>query len=297
MMRHNYERFENYLVGCLAIIAGAILIYLAILGPLWMNEILYKTSESAKYQTMAQDLINLCILAPLLLMGGVLTLIHDERNKHLLILTPVYLLYYALSYGIGMEWSDNRYTGNSQYYFWAFLGVMIIGLIILMYIPGQFSDSDVPEFSRRQLMIYITLVAIFLLVFAFQWILEVREVLQTGNTSSGSYLAAPTVFWVIRYFDLGISIPLGFISLYLLATRTKTAYPYILLFFGFFVTMILTVNTMGLFMYFNNDPELQQADLYVFWALGILALTGYLILVKDKIGGIMERNNLIPARH
>ena len=72
----------------------------------------------------------------------------------------------------------------------------------------------------------------FLVLFAFMWIGEVLEVVQTGDTSTGSYQSSPVTFWTIKCLDLGLTIPLGFIGMYLLLTRPKQAYPLLLLFFG-----------------------------------------------------------------
>ncbi len=149
----------------------------------------------------------------------------------------------------------------------------------------MFTEDDAPEFDRKGLRIYVGLLSIFLLLFAFMWSSEIFEVIATGNTVSGSYQSAPTVFWVIRYLDLGISIPLGFISLYLIITRPKRAYPVILLFFGFFVTLGTAVNTMALVMVLSADPEIAgaAAGLVIFPVLGILAWASLYYLIRDKI--------------
>ncbi len=125
--------------------------------------------------------------------------------------------------------------------------------------------------------------AIFLLIFAMMWISELVEVITTGDTSTGSYQNTPTVWWVIRYFDLGITIPLGYLALYLLIAKPKQAYPLILLFFGFFITLGTAVNAMGWVMYLNADPELQPASLIIFSILAILAYGGLFYLIKSKL--------------
>ena len=115
------------------------------------------------------------------------------------------------------------------------------------------------------------------------WIGEYLEVLTTGDTSTGSYSEAPTIFWVMRYFDLGITIPLGFIGLYLLYTRTKQAYPIMLLFFGFFVTISTAVVGMAIVMLLQSDPNLQPGGLIIFPSLSLLAWAGLFYLIKEKL--------------
>jgi len=109
------------------------------------------------------------------------------------------------------------------------------------------------------------------------------QVTTTGYTSTGSYSDAPVAFWTVRLLDLGITIPLGFIGLFLLLTRTERAYPLVLLFWGFFVTMGTSVVAMALVMVLNHDPTAQPEGLIIFPLLAIMAWAGLLYLVKDKL--------------
>lgn len=288
-----HETFERYVVGCTAILCAAVLVAIAVLGPLGLGVIQYRTSQSAIYQTMGQDLADLLLLVPLLLIGGGFHLRRRDGSKYFLVMTSITLIYTGLSYGIGQEWSNPAYTGNVENYFWFFWAMVVGGIIIGMTSLSMFTEDDAPEFGRRGLRVYVGFMSIFLLLFALMWSSEVFEVMATGATTSGSYESAPTVFWVIRYLDLGVSIPLGFISIYLLVTRPKQAYPVILLFFGFFVTLGTAVNTMAVVQVLSGDPEVSgaaAAGLVVFPVLGILSWGGFIYLVKDKIRKKIHRN-------
>jgi len=281
-----HEIFERYVIGIVAIACAGILIAIAILGPLGFGLMEHRTSQSAVYQTMGQDLVGVLLMTPLLLTGGLLQLMKREDSKYFLILTPITLIYTGLSYGIGQEWSNAAYSGNIENYFGLFVMLIIGGLILGVSSLSMFNEKDAPEFNTRSLYVYAGLMAIFLLFFAMMWSSEVFEVLTTGNTSSGSYASTPTVFWVIRYLDLGITIPLGYMALYLLITRPKQAYPLILLFFGFFITMGTAVNAMAVVQVLSGDPEVAgaaAAGLVIFPVLGILAYAGLWYLIKTKI--------------
>ncbi|MHA2210352.1 MAG: hypothetical protein ACXABV_14410 [Candidatus Thorarchaeota archaeon] len=281
-----HEIFERYVIGVVAIVCAGILIAIALLGPLGFGIMEHRTSQSAIYQTMGQDLVGILLMAPLLLIGGFLHLVNREGSKYFLILTPITLIYTGLSYGIGQEWSNVAYSGNIEDYFWLFVMLIIGGLILGMSSLSMFNEKDVPEFNTRSLQVYAGLMSVFLLFFAMMWSSEVFEVIATGNTSSGSYASTPTVFWVIRYLDLGITIPLGYMALYLLITRPKQAYPIILLFFGFFITMGTAVNAMAIVQVLSGDPEVAgaaAAGLVIFPVLGILAYAGLWYLIKNKI--------------
>jgi hypothetical protein len=128
--------------------------------------------------------------------------------------------------------------------------------------------------------------ALFLLMFAFMWGSQLLEVISTGNTSAGDYLAAPTAWWVTRFFDLGITIPVGFLALLLLFSKPKKAYPLVLLFFGFFITLGTAVNASAIVEVVNKDPSISGSGaggLVIFPVLGVLAYAGLFYLIKDKL--------------
>lgn len=278
--------FERYVVSFVAFVCAGIFVFFAIVGPLGLGILQHRTSESGIYQLAGQDLADLLLMTPLLVIGGVLNLMKRDGAKYFLVLTPITMIYTGLSYGIGQEWGDVAITGNVESYFVFFLALIIGGLILGMSSLSMFTEDDAPVFKPRGLKVYVVLVAIFLLFFTMMWLSDVNQVIVFGDTTTGSYSSAPTGFWVIRYLDLGISIPLGFMALYMMLTRPKTAYPIILLFFGFFVTLGTAVNTMALVQLMSGDPELAgtvAAGLFIFPVLGILAWAGFLYLVKDKI--------------
>ncbi|MHA1995268.1 MAG: hypothetical protein ACW97Z_12060 [Candidatus Hodarchaeales archaeon] len=276
-----HELFERMVLSTTALIIAVLLILLTLLGPLGLEILKHKTSPSAISQTQGQDLVNLILLAPLCLIGGILHLRRRAEAKYFLILVGIYVcLYTGLAYGIGQEWNHPSYSGNTEHYFWLFLSLIIGGLILFIGSLSMFTEDDAPEFNTRNLRIYAILMTVFLLFFVSMWLQEIIEVVSTGDTSTGSYQESPNVFWVIRYFDLGITIPLGFVGLYLLITRPKKAYPVMLAFYGFFVTLSTAVLCMALVMLLNSDPNLQIEGLFIFPILAILAWLGLFYLVE-----------------
>lgn len=271
--------FERIFVGILSVVVGGILIYLAIQGPLLLNNIKYKTADVINNQLIGQDAVNLFILAPISIVGGIALFLKKRISKYLLIATPLYLIYYALSYTIGWEWSSDKYTGNSELYTFHFLFILISSLVVLMYSLAVFPQNVKSNFKKKGLIIYSTLFSFFLLIFASMWIKEILEVMATGTTRA--YDIAPTAFWLVRIFDLGFSIPLGLVSVYLLWARPNTSYPIQFMFYGFFLTMILAVNAMGLMMLINNDPTFLMRDLIVFIVLALIIFVGFIYIMKN----------------
>ncbi len=278
----NRKRREQKIIGVLAIITGIIIGLAGILGPLVLKRIDYYTSISAIYQTQGQDLINLLIIMPLLLVAGILILLNKRVGLYLLSLTPIFLMYYGLSYGIGQEWNFSGYTGNVEKFFGIYLWSIIAGLIFLIYTISEISAEDAPEFSRKKIKGIVIAGSIFMGLFALMWIKEIFQVISIGDLDGNAYSDNPNVFWVVRYLDLGFSIPLGFISFYILSIRPKRAYPLLLNTFGFFANMALAVNAMAWIMFFNHDPALQSIGLALFGILGAISLYGTYVLFKRK---------------
>lgn len=287
-----------YVNGTVAIICGIVLIVVAVLGPLMLGEIHYRTSQSAIWQSEGNDIVNLVLIAPLLLIGGTLELARKDYSKYFLILTPITLMYTGISVGVGQEWSNPAISGNFDQYAWLFLILVIGGLFLLVGSLSKFTTADAPEFKPRTLRAYVGLLSLFLFIFAMMWIMEIAQVMSVGDTVTGSYSAAPTSFWMIRFLDLGISIPVGYMAILLMLSKPKKAYPVVLLFFGFFITMGTAVNAMALVEVVNNDPSVGGANaggLVIFPILGVMAYGSLLFLLKDKFTNIRDRWNLVTA--
>lgn len=271
--------FERIFVGLVAVTAGLVLIYLAVQGPLIRGVISYKTAPDINNQLAGQDIVNLALMSPLLILGGIGLLLKKALAKYLLIATPLFLIYYALSYTIGWEWSSTSYAGNSERATFHFLFVLIAALIILLYTLAVFPKNAVSRFRKGGLAVYSAVFTVFLLVFGGMWVKEILEVIATGTTRA--YDIAPTAFWLVRTFDLGFSMPLGLISVYLLWARPNKAFPVICLFYGFFFTQIIAVLAMGLMMFLRHDPAFLWRDLIVFSVLAAIIAFGFFYVRRN----------------
>lgn len=271
--------FERIFVSLLAVASGLMLIFLALEGPLWLNHIKYKTAPVIYNQILGQDLVNLFILSIVLIVGGITLYFRKRISKYLLIMTPFYLIYFVLSYTLGIEWSSPTYTGNSEHYTYHFLFVLVSSVIILLYSLSVFPKNFKSDFNKNGLIMYTVVYTIFMLLFALNWVKETNLALKTGELMS--YMIAPAAFWTIKFFDLGFSIPLGLISIYLLWTRPDNSFHIQLLFYGFFITMLLAVNSMAFVMYLYNDPTFSFHVVIVFIILAVIIFSGFVYILNN----------------
>ena len=175
------SEFERILVSLLAVATGLALIYLAVQGPLFLGRIQYKTAAVINNQIIGQDVVNLFLLSVILFAGGIALWLRKPVAKYLLITTPLYLIYFVLSYTIGWEWSSPVYSGNSEKYFFHFLFILVAALIVMLYTLAVFPRDREARFAKKGLTVYSLLFVFFMLVFASMWIKEVMEVMATGT--------------------------------------------------------------------------------------------------------------------
>ena len=270
---------EKKAAAALLALNGLGLVALSILGPLFTRQIRYATSPSGMFQLMGQDTANMFIFGPLFAVGGILYWAGKRIGPYIAALAAVFLIYFGLSIGIGMEWSDARYTGNSEQSFPLFLFFFISGLVLSVVTLTEFENMSMKSLPLKVKIPYTAVFTLFLVLFAGMWISEISEVLRTG-TARG-YDEAPTIFWVIRFLDLGLSIPLGLFSLYLLWTRPNSSPGIQMLLYGFFITMILSVNAMGLTMAIKGDTDFIFSRQLIFIGIACIVFLGYSLIVRS----------------
>lgn len=275
------SEFERIFIACLAVVTAAILIYLTIAGPMYQKQISFKTHPDVIAQVIAQDAVNMYFLAPILLIAAWGLLNRKRWARYWLISTPLFLIYYALSYGIGWEWMAPNYQGNSHFWFFYYLEVLIAALLMMIYGLGIFPAKQRFIVKKLHLRIYSVLLGIFKLMFGAMWLKEIFQLYAEGTTRG--YEIAPTAFWLVRMFDLGFSIPLALLSIYLLWTRPDTSFALQMLMYGFFLTMSVVVNAMGFMMWLSKDPAYDPAGTVIFAVLMLLSVFGFVFVLRGYL--------------
>lgn len=269
-------------LGLFVLGAGAALV--ALLGPLVGDVIRYHASEGAVNQIVGGDVAGLVLVAPLSVLAGALVW-RGHRAGPVLALGPaVYALYMYSQLSLG---GDFVHPGNSERFFLLYLGLFVIAGVIAIRAWTMINADRLPSTARwvdRTLGIFFLVVALFLvgglhlpgLVDAW-----------ADQPTSTEYLADPVVFWLVKFMDLGIVVPVLVVTgVGILGARpwvAKVKYAAV----GWTALLGSSVAGMAIMMQLTGDPASTVANTIVFSffaavALGMAAVV-YVPLVRSDV--------------
>ena len=178
---------------------------MALLGPLVGGIIRYHASEGAVNQIIGGDVAGLGLVAPVSILAGILVWRGRLAGPVLALGPAVYALYMYSQLALGGDLV--RYPGNSDRFFPLYLGMFILAGAIAIRAWAIIDIGRLPVVSRRAdrtLGIFLLVVATFLTVG-----LHVPGLIDAwaDQPTSAEYLADPSVFWLVKFMDLGIVVP------------------------------------------------------------------------------------------
>lgn len=194
---------RSHLAGVGSIALGTGIAVSAIIGPLVLNVVKFRTSTNLANQFVGGEVVSLVVVAPLAIASGVLWLRGHRLAAPLTLGPAIYAVYTYTTVIVGQEYA--RYDGNVEKFFPLYAGLVAGGAAIAAHAWGQLSEMAVPVPSdglRR------TLAGIFLSVggfFALAWAQQIRLV--AIGSPSAEYVEGPTLFWTIKLLDFGFLIP------------------------------------------------------------------------------------------
>ena len=252
------------LAGGLALLGGLVVLY-AVLGPLVLDAIHFRTSASGLNQIRGGDLAALAVVAPSCFAIAWLAW-RGHPAAPVLALAPGLFAMYMYSQLI----LANEYLyrpGNVERFFPLLLGMFILAAAIVLRCWGLARSEQLPESTRRlQRGSGILLVAMAAFVVVGIHLRQLVDALSDQPTGA-EYLALPTTFWVVKFYDLGIVAPaalaVGIGLLRRQAWARKPAYGIL----GGYVLLAWSVAGMGWSMMLSTDPDASVAVM-----LGMTAL-------------------------
>jgi hypothetical protein len=196
------RRSRPALVGVLVALALA-MATAAVLGPLVLGVLTYRTSATTLNQALGADAAALVVVAPLTLLAARLVRRRRVAGAALATGVGVFAIYTYIQVIVGQEYL--RLPGNVERFFPLLLAVVVLGeaavVLGLRALPRQL---PVARRIERAVGIALLAVAAFLVLG-----LHLPTMLTAWSDPSAmtQYASSPTPFWLVKLMDLGVVVP------------------------------------------------------------------------------------------
>lgn len=258
----------------------------AILGPLVLDVIDYRTSVTSLNQIVGADAAGLVLVAPMSVVAGLLVLAGRPGATLLGLAPAVFVAYTYTLLIVGNEYLDE--PGNVEQFFPLLLGVFILAAALIVVAWRASSFEPLPVTSRR-----VDRVAGFVLLAVASFIViglhlpSYLDSLSEAPTNAG-YLSSPTAFWLVKFMDLGIVTPVALVAGVGMLLRRPWARRPVYALLGGYALLGASVAAMAVTMSATDDPDssLGMVAASSVAALVLIALASYLyrpLLRRDRL--------------
>jgi hypothetical protein len=261
----------RYPLSITLVVLGIGLAAAAILGPVGLNLMSYRTSPTTLNQLMGVDLATLFVVAPLALIAAVLTAREHPVGPLLALGVGVYALYTSTQVIIGQEYL--RLPGNVERFFPLLLLVFVAAEVVV--VLGWRLAPPTPEphpWLERIAAVVLLLVAGFLV-----FVQHLDSILMAWRDPNAltEYASSPTPFWMVKLMDLGIIVPAAVAIAVGLLKHAPWARRGVYVLLTGYTCLAIAVAAMSLVMYANADPDASVgiAGGFLVFALAFTILT------------------------
>ncbi len=237
--------------GGLALL-GILVVGYAVLGPLVLDVIHFRTSTAGLNQIRGGDLAALAVVAPSCFVIGRLAW-RGHSAAPVLALAPGLFSMYMYSQLILANEYLNR-PGNVERFFPLLLGMFILAAVVVLRSWGLARSEALPSSTGRLergsgILLIVMAVFVVLGIHLSGLVDALRD-----RPLGAEYLALPMTFWVVKFYDLGIVAPAALaVGVGLLRRQSwarKPAYGIL----GGYVLLAWSVAGMGWSMLLAADP-------------------------------------------
>ncbi|TFV79521.1 hypothetical protein E4P39_02560 [Blastococcus sp. CT_GayMR19] len=199
------HRSDDRTLAVLLFAEGTLVTTAAVLGPLVLDVLHYRTSASGLDQIRGSDLAALTVMAPLCVWIGTLA-----RGGHpaapLLAMAPAgFSVYIWTQLLFGNEWG--RLPGNVEWFAPLLLAVVGVGVAVAIRATRALRGQPPLPWSRRmERATGVLLLAVAGFVAVGIHLAELIDALRDHPVGTG-LLGTPNAFWLIKMMDLGIIAP------------------------------------------------------------------------------------------
>jgi len=258
-----------HLAGARSIVLGVAVAGTSALGPLVLNVIRFRTSDAMRNQFIGGEVATLGVLAPLLIVSGVLYW-RGRRLAPLIAIGPTLAVVYTdTTVVLGQEWA--RYPGNIEHWLPLYTALVVGAGFAAWQAWTRIAVISPSGVEKRATRLLAGLVAGIGILFALAWAAQIRDWYAGHPTSEA--LEAPTLFWLIKFLDFTVTIP-AMVAAGVLTLRGESRGMRLLMAVGPFTACTLaSVCGMAIAMTVKDDPAASLAML-VGTAMATVAVGG-----------------------
>jgi succinate dehydrogenase/fumarate reductase cytochrome b subunit len=239
-------------LAAVAALLGPAIVVAVLLGPIGVDHLVYRTSDTTLNQLLGSDLAALLVAAPLALAAAALVWRAHPAGPLLATGVGGYAVYTYAQVIVGQEYF--RLPGNVERFFPLLLAIFVLGETMVV-LGWRHSRSHLPMPTRRLERLtgwVLVLVAVFLVIGLH---LPTMLTAWSDPSSMTEYASAPTPFWLVKLMDLGIVVPAALLIGVGLLRHTpwarRAAYPFL----AAYAVLSTSVLSMALVMLTNGDPD------------------------------------------
>lgn len=241
------NRLSGLGIACLGIAVAAT----AFLGPLGVGWMTFRLSDNAVTQFKGGEIVSLGVVAPLLILAGWLWIRGHPLAAPLAIGPALYTCYTYTTAVLGQE--PTLYDGNVEKFYPLLTALVLVGGITAYAAWGRLSRSPAAirlHPPQRMLAWAFIILGAF---FALTWASQVRLV-YIGEAPE-DYQTGPSLFWLIKFLDFAICIPVLIATGLGLRRASLTARKASFAVAGFATCLICAVFAMAIAMQVTDDPS------------------------------------------
>ena len=249
---------------------------LSLLGPLSLGWVDYHVVDDLENQIIGGDLAALALVAPVCVLAGVLVLLRRRAGPVLALAPTAFAMYLYTQLAVGGEFA--AVSGNSERTFPLMLALFWIGGagFVLAWRAVDVETLPAPRAALRRSIGWALLLVAAFLTFG----LHLRGLVDVldGPPYGVDYTQGPTVFWIVKWMDLGLIVPLTLMTAVGVLRRAPWSRLLVYALVGWAALLGTAVAAMGLVMVINDDPAASPALAggFVGFAVAFLALAGWL---------------------
>ncbi len=230
----------------LSMVLGLLLLTATVLGPLITDRIRFHMSSDALVQFVGGEVVT-AIVAVVLVASAPAWLLGHQWPAAVAVGAAAYIVYTFVTVVAGQEY--HRYPGNVEKAFLLYAAITAAGVALLVISFRALATAGNLS-GPRQVSGWV-LIGIGAVV-ALLWLGQLAGFYRTGPTQE--YETATSLFWLIKYLDLGLVIPLAVFTGLLQRTPSPGTDAAAVAMFGFLSLLLAALFFMALEMLRRGTP-------------------------------------------